>query len=144
MITTADMKAILATNLDDRRILAIQLFLTDLIERETYGDGIERYRIKNTTTDTYITSLADFIAAIDASQMSMALWRHNDAMGGDRTHPTAVTLGNFVVEFSPYSQEDAYYTAQFGSENKHILFLVNYLSDGDDLLPLKIFTVRLV
>ena len=144
MMTTIEMKAVIAANLDDNRILAIQLFLTDLIEREKFGGGVERYRIKNTLTDQYVTSLTEFKNQVDPGSIKMSMYQHTDRMAGDRTNPTVVVLQNFVVELTPHSKEDSYYTGSYGSGEKKIMFLVNYISDGDEVLPLKIFSVRLI
>ena len=74
----------------------------------------------------------------------MSMYQHTDRMAGDRTNPTVVVLQNFVVELTPHSKEDSYYTGSYGSGEKKIMFLVNYISDGDEVLPLKIFSVRLI
>ena len=102
-MTTTEMKAVIAANLDDNRILAIQLFLTDLIEREKFGGGVERYRIKNTLTDQYVTSLTEFKNQVDPDSIKMSMYQHTDRMAGDRTNPTVVVLPNFVVELTPHS-----------------------------------------
>ena len=144
MMTTTEMKAVLTANMSDVRILAIQLYLTDLIEREKHGDGMERYRIVNTNTGSRVTSLDDLVSQIDPTKLHMAHYAHTDRMAGDRTNPTVVILNNFSVELSEHAKEDTQYTSMYGSGNKRIMFLVNYISDGDEVLPLKIFSVRLV
>jgi hypothetical protein len=45
-------------------MLFAQLFLSELIERNIYGDGVLQYRVKNVVTDTYVTSLSSFISGI--------------------------------------------------------------------------------
>jgi len=144
MMTNADVKDIISQNLADPRIFSIQCFLTRLIERKTYGDGILQYRIKDKVTDTYISSLDDFIAKLDTNSLVPDYFYYSDKMSGDRIHPTAVNLSNFIVTLDEHSQEDAVYFGMFGREDKNILLLLNYLSDGDLVLPLKIFEIRLI
>lgn len=144
MMNTTQMKAVLTANMSDIRILSIQLYLTELIEREKHGDGMEQYRIVNTNTGDRVTSLTDLVNQIDPDKLHMAHYAHTDRMAGDRTNPTVVILNNFKVELSAHSKEDSMYTSIYGAGDKRIMFLVNYISDGDEVLPLKIFSVRLV
>lgn len=143
-MTNADVKDIISQNLTDPRIFSIQCFLARLIERKTHGDGILQYRIKDKVSNTYVSSLADFIAKLDTNSLVPDYFYYSEKMSGDRTHPTAVNLSNFVVTLDEHSQEDAIYFGMFGREDKNILLLLNYLSDGDSVLPLKIFEIRLI
>lgn len=144
MLSNADFKDIIAQNLTDPRIFSIQSFLTRLIERKTHGDGILQYRIKDKITNTFVTSLDDLITKLDAGSLACDYFYYSDKMAGDRTHPTAVNLSNFVVSLDEHSPEDAVYFGMFGREDKNVLLLLNYLSDGDSVLPLKIFEIRLI
>lgn len=144
MLTNAQFKDVIAQNLTDDRIFSIQAFITRLIERKVYGDGIERYRIKDKVTNTLVTSLDDFIAKLDANSMRPDYYYYADKMEGDRVHPTAINLSNFEVHLDEHSPEDGIYFSMFGKGSKNILILVNYLSDADPVLPLKIFEIRLL
>ena len=144
MLTKADFKDMIAQNLADPRIFAIQAFLARLIERKKFGDGIAQYRIKDKITNTDITSLEDFIAKLDADSLVPDYFYYSDKMQGDRTHPTAVNISNFIISLDEHSDEDALYFSMFGRDEKNILFLMNYLSDGDSVLPLKIYELRLI
>lgn len=149
MLTKSDFKGMIAQNLADPRLYAIQSFLVRLIERRTFGDGIEQYRITDKKTNAPVTSLDDFIAKLDADSLFADYFYYSDKMQGDRTHPTAVNLSNFVVNLDEHSQEDSLYYGMFGRDTKHnddknILILMNYLSDGDLDLPLKIYEIRLI
>lgn len=144
MLTTTELKTIITQNFDDIRITSIVLFIDRLLERGFHGGGINQYRIKNLTTDTYITNLTEFLTAIDPNQIDMDYFYFSDKMTGDRTHPIAVILKNFEVEISNLASEDDTYIRMFGSKSKRIMFLMNYLSDGDTVLPLKIIEIRLI
>lgn len=144
MLSSADFKDIITANLNDDRIFSIQAFLTRLIERKTFGDGIEQYRIKDKVTDSWVTSLEDFIAKLDANSLKPDYFYYSDKMTGDRVHPTAVNLSNFDIYLNEYSNEDSIYFSMFGKGMKHILLLINYVSDADPDLPLKIFEIRLI
>ena len=144
MLTNTQFKDIIVQNLNEDRIFAIQAFITRLVERKVFGDGIERYRIKDKITGTMVTSLDDFITKLDADSLRPDYFYYSDKMGGDRIHPTAVNLSNFEVHLDEHSFEDAVYFSMFGKGNKNILILINYLSDADTSLPLKIFEIRLI
>ena len=145
MMTNSQVKDVIVANLGDDRIFSIQAFLTRLIERKVHGDGIAQYRIKDTKTDTFVSSLDDFIAKLDANSLHPDYFYYSDKMEGDRTHPMAVNLANFEVQLNEHSDEDNIYTQMFGkSPVKNILLLINYLSDADSVLPLKIFEIKLL
>lgn len=143
MLNQAAVNAILAANFSDDRIYAIQSFITDLIERKKYGGGVNQYRIKNTNDGTYITDLAGFVSNIDPTKLEAKYNYLNDKLSGDRTHPFTVTIGNYIVELSDLTTEDEIYTEMFGNDKKVIKFFLNYLADGDTVLPIKIFQVKL-
>lgn len=144
MLTNADIKDIISQNLSDPRIFSIQAFLTRLVKRQTFGDGILQYRIKDKVTNTYVTDLADFITKIDPASLFPDYFYYSDKMQGDRVHPFAVNLSNFTVALDANSAEDSIYFEMFGREDKHILMLINYMNDGDTVLPLKLFEIRLI
>lgn len=144
MLTNAELKDIIEQNLGDLRIYAIQAFLTRLIERKTFSADIKQYRIKDKVTNTYVTDLADFIAKLDATSLVPDYFYYSDKMQGDRCHPIAINLSNLTVEFDKHSEEDALYFSMYGSGDKNILLLLNYLSDGDTILPLKCYEIRLI
>lgn len=144
MITKTDMKNIIVANLSDQRILAIQLFISALIKRTPVAyDGVEQYRIKKTSDGSDIATLSEFMSALDANWLTYEYYKSSDRLGGDRTHPVLVRIKNMHITLGD-NEYDAGYTSMFGSGVKEFGFLVNYLSDGDEVLPLKIFEVRLV
>lgn len=145
MLTNSQVKDVIVANLGDDRIFSIQAFLTRLIERKVFGDGIEQYRVKDKVTNSWVTNLDDFIAKLDANSLKPDYFYYSEKMGGDRVHPTAVNLTNFEVYFNEHSDEDNIYTQMFGkSSMKNILLLINYLSDADTTLPLKVFEIKLI
>ncbi len=146
MMTNSQVKDIIVQNLGDDRIFSIQAFLTRLIDRQVHGDGIEQYRIKDKVSGNWVKDLNDFIAKIDADSLHPDYFYYSDKMVGDRTHPMAVNLANFEVQLNEHSNEDSIYTQMFGGKGgiKNILLLINYLSDVDPDLPLKIIEIRLL
>lgn len=144
MLTNADLKTILTENFADVRCTSILLFIRDLLERKKHGGGIEQYRVTNTKTGQVVTSVDDFIAGLDTDSLNMAYYRFAEKMGGDRIHPFCVIPENFEVTFNTNSDEDSNYTVSYGFKASKIMFLINYLSDADPGLPLKVFEIRLV
>lgn len=144
MLTNAEMRDIVVQNLYDIRIFSIQAFLTRLIKRKIHGNGIEEYRIYDKVTNTNVTSLNDFITKISAKSLHADYFYYSGSMSGDCIHPFAICLSNFTITIDRNSDEDSIYFNMFGSEIKNILLLLNYLSDGDTIIPLKIYEIRLI
>lgn len=146
LLTNSDVKAVLTSNFADQRMAAISFYINRLLSRVNYGGGIEQYRIKNTVTNTYITSFSDFITAISEDHLVADYVYATEAHSVDKTHPFQVTLTNLKVELTKFSNEDNYYTNMYGNkpEGYMLVLTVNYLSDADDVLPLKIINVKLV
>ena len=143
MLTNAIAKTTLIDNLNDIRISAITLFLERLIERKVHGGGINQYRIKNKLTDTYITSLADFILAIDETELTYDFNYSGDKAEADRLRSLIIIPNNFIIELDSHTDEDDLYFSRYGKSVNRIMFLLNYMNDGDTVLPLKVFDIRL-
>lgn len=143
MITNSEIKSIIINNFNDIRISSIHFFIDFLIKRNNHGGNISQYRIKNILTDNYVTSLADFVSAINDRYIIADYYHGSEKMGGDRTHPFLVILTNFKVELNTNCEEDSKYITSFGKQANSIMFLINYIADGDSVLPLKIFEVKL-
>ena len=143
-MTPANLVSAIQANLTDDRMYGVQLFIEKLLKRTIYGDGIEQYRVKDKVTNTMVTNLADFIAKLDANSLRPDYYYYSDKMEGDRVHPTAVNLSNFEVTLDEHAPEDSIYFSMFGKGSKNILILMNYLSDADPVLPMKIFEIRLL
>jgi hypothetical protein len=144
MMTNADIATLLVNNLNDVRQFSVQSFLSRLIARTTYNPPVAQYRITNTTTGAVVTTLADFILAIDALHLEAGFNYRSKAIDSDKTHPFVVVLNNFSVELTQYCADDDIYYTLFGVGTKKIVFTVNYLADGDAVLPLKITSIKLV
>lgn len=144
MLTPAGIKTIIENNFNDDRVFAIQSFVANLIERKVFSDGINRYRIKDTNDNTYVTSLDDFITKIDVTKLKIGYHFASEKMTGDRIHPFFVTINNLEVQPNDYATEDIEYFNMFGGNKKKIMFLLNYISDYDTILPIKIFEVKLI
>lgn len=144
MLNSTQIKDIVLLNLEDIRMTAIAYFINNLISRKKHGGGINQYRLKNNNTGEYITSLAEFKAALDPSSLYIDYFFYNVKNGGETTHPLSVVINNIDVELDTNSEEDGIYNMYFSSKANRIMFLLNYLSDTDDILPLKIFEVRII
>lgn len=141
-ITSQQVKDILVQNFADIRITSITLFLEKLIERKSFSEGIEQYRITDSVTNSKVTSLTDFIAKLDPGTLNTDYFYDIAVQGNGHVHPLAVVPTNFKVELTEHSEEDVLFTRRYGKVSR-ICFIVNYLSDGDTELPMKILDVRL-
>ena len=143
MLTNTELKTVIVKNLNDPRLYSLQRFLTDLIKRKTQDGGIPQYRITNTVTNQPVTSLTDLIDSIYPASLKPEVVKNADALGGDRLHPFRVILDNLKVTVNRYTTEDQDYFVS-GKEDLKIALYINYLSDADPDLPLKVFSFRLI
>lgn len=143
MQTPAQITTLLKANLNDVRMHSTCLFLKDLIERKNPEPGVNRYRIKNIATSTFIESVDAFIAAIDSSFIMQSYPYAGERLSGDRVTGFEITPMNLVVEFHKDSGEDDRYHSgpvYLGL----VTFYMAYMNDMDNTVPLKISSVRLV
>jgi len=143
MITKSQVRQIITTNLNDIRMSSIQLFIDQFISRKVHGDGIEQYRIKDTLTDTYITSLNEFISKLDENHISYGYSMNSSIQSGEIITPMYILLNQYLVTLDENSDEDDVYVSRFGF-SKTIALHATYMNDGDMSVPLKIYSVKLV
>lgn len=145
MITNARIKQLLELNLRDERMTASALFIQTLIERKNHGGGIERYRIKNTVTGQWVTSVEEFITQLDANEIKLSYPFEGEKLQGDRVTGFLVDLTNFEVQWNHHSISDRPHLTFFdiGSQ-KYFQFYLIYMNDGDEVIPLKISYTKLV
>ena len=146
MLTKDQMKQIIVDNFNDLRITSIQCYVQSLLERKsvTVNDSITKYRMKNIATGNDITSIDEFLAAITPDSITFGYHLYSEGMSGDRVHPLHVGLNNISVTLDPYSPDDTLWSEMVGRMvDGRISFYMNYLTDMDPVLPLKIFEVRI-
>jgi len=135
MLTKTQLATMISTNLTDDRMFSIQLYLDTL--------AVTRPRVVNNVTATSIPNLAGIIAAIDPLHMTIA-YNFNGLPGASQTVQSfIVNLTNLEVNLTNSDLDDPY-TNKVGVGKKIIQLVMGYLSDGDTVLPLKIFKVNLV
>lgn len=146
-MTPANLVTAVQANLADDRMYGIQLFIEKLLKRTTYGDGIEQYRMTNLTTAAKITSMADFVAAITTAGTKANFPYTGEGMQPDRVVGFEVNLTNIEVEFHPLARDDQFFSQMYDfSVKKKFQFMLHmgYMNDGDEVVPLKVYYIRLV
>ena len=142
MLTNEALVSLIQTNLNDDRMLSIQMYFTRLISRNVFGSGVSQYRVKNTVTGNYVTSLVELIYSIDPAYVKPDYYYYaSQATVGDVVHPAIVILTNFIVEFNIYSDDDDVYTSNFGHGNRRIGLILSYMNESE---PLKISNVKII
>ena len=144
VIDIPTMQQILYKNFQDVRISAIQLYIQRLLRRNKISTGINEFRIKNLVTGQYVTSMNEFETLVSTQSLTMSYHFNSDRMSGDHTHPVLVVLDTLQVELNPNSNEDEIFINTYGRLVNRIAFSLNYMSDSDLDLPVKIFEVKLV
>ena len=144
VIDIPTMQQILYKNFQDVRISAIQLYIQRLLRRNRVSAGVNEYRVKNIITGEYVTSMNEFETLMSTQDLTMSYHFNSDRMSGDSTHPVLVVLDTLQVELNPNSNEDEIFINTYGRLVNRIAFSLNYMSDSDLDLPVKIFEVKLV
>ena len=149
MLTKAQVATIIKNNLQDIRLFATHLYINNVIERPTYGNGIERYRIKDTVTDTFVTDYTGFVNSVNGDNIRVEYPYNGERLSGDRCTGFLVTTTNLKAVFTNKARSDDYFSnflnySEGGSKGHNFQFYVAYMNDGDEVLPLKISWVKIV
>jgi len=135
MMTNVQLLTYIQSNLTDDRLYGIQLYLDRLVTT--------RQRVNNSITNTPITLLADLQTALTTTNMDVRYNYESNSSANKVVPSFYVTFTNVVVNLDHYVEDDVY-TMKYGIGNKLLQFEMSYLSDGDTVLPIKIFKVNLV
>lgn len=146
MWSNADAIANLATNLNDNRHYGIYLFIMDLIERKSPEPGVNRYRLFNTKTNSFITSYSGFINALSVNDTDASFPYTSGKVETDRVVGYLLTLKNIQVIFDRRSGDDIDYffrttQCELREPYYHLRFGLSYVNEGE---PVKINDVRIV
>lgn len=145
MITSTRLKELLTLNLNDERMTSSVLFIKNLIAREIHGSGIEQYRIKNLVTGEWVASIEEFIAGLDETQLEMRYPYEGERLQTDRVTGFLVNLNHYEVVWGPTGLSDRPFSGRFDFDSQvRFQFMLIYMNDGDETLPLKISYVKLV
>lgn len=138
---------LIVANLDSNFCFPAIAFLDSLIERQKYDANIPRYRIKDSVTNTRVTSVADFEDKLTIADIKYS-YDYNAKFEPDKMGPLLLYPTNFTVELIEGCEEDSLYFSKFGSGSNldgkmQLIFVLNYLNDADNSLPLKLIAIRL-
>ena len=139
----------LKANLDDPRMLSAALLIQDLLERQAPEVGVPQWRMTNTATQMPIKSVAEFIAAVDATQLQSSYPYQGERFNGDRVSGYELTPLNIALRFHLNSEEDKQFALKYSFFSEcdvvyRFCFYMAYMNDSDAALPLKISSVRIV
>ena len=121
----------------------IYLFLSELIERSKYTQLGGLYRVINTITNTAVVSVEDFLNSLSPSSV-VARFNFNEGYDSSRPHSLYVTVSNLIVKLDSTNSEDQIWLEKYGSSAKYVRFYMNYLTDLDPNIPLKVCDIKLV
>lgn len=145
MISKERVKELLQLNLRDERITSAALFISNIVQRKTYGSGVEQYRIKNTLTGQWVTSLDEFINSISQDDVFLSYPYEGERLAGDKVTGFLATIDHFEVIWNPESKSDKDFASFFDLKTQKLFqFLMVYMNDGDTTLPVKATYVKLV
>lgn len=149
MQTPEQVKNALVANLNDLRMHGICLFINDLIARQTPEPTVAAYRIYNKATSAFIENITQFKTAIVAEHLKQIAPFSGERLSNDRVMGYGVIPTNLELRFNIHSKEDTRfsdhqnYFASYGA-TYNFQFLMCYMNDGDETVPVKVSSVRLV
>lgn len=149
MQTTEQIKTALVANLNDLRMHGICLYINDLITRQTPESTVPAYRIYNKANNSFIENITQFKTAIVASQLKQIAPFLGERLSNDRVMGFNVVPTNLELVFSIHSKEDVRFSDQqnyfsdYGAVYNFQFFMC-YMNDGDEIVPVKVSSVRLV
>lgn len=148
MLSNSQIVTIIQNNLNHDALYPIQLFLTKLIERQNYGNGINQYRIYDNVTNSYIVDLNDFISKLVTTEIEPYIDFNFNLRNEDYGQTVNIKLKNFVVELNNYSYDDNDFLMTFGSRenlSKKIIFVMRNIDPTfTSSLPLVILSIKLI
>lgn len=144
MLTNAQLKQLIIDNLNSPYSFPVTFLLHQIITRTPAitTDLNLNYRVKaaSGSTATNITSVSDFINALDENKFTLSLStsQYNDNIIGIR-----ILLNNIFCYLSEDLPSDSSLTNNFGVGQFNIAVHMAYMRDADSTLPLKISNITL-
>jgi len=144
MLTNAQLKQLIIDNLNSAFSFPVTFLLHQLITRTPpiTSDLNLNYRVKSVSgsTTTNITSINDFINALDENQFALSLSTstYNDNIIGIR-----ILLKNIYCYLYEDLPSDSSLTNTFGVGKFNIAIHMAYMRDADTVFPLKISNITL-
>jgi hypothetical protein len=144
MLTNAQLKQLIINNLNSPYSFPVTFLLSQIITRTPpiTTDLNLNYRVKavSGSTTTNITSINDFIAALDENQFTLSISKsqYNSNIIGIR-----ILLKNIYCYLSEDLPSDSSLTNTFGVGQFNIAVHMAYMRDNDSALPLKISNITL-
>ncbi len=142
MLTNAQLKQLIIDNLNSPFCFPVTLLLTKMIKRDNASLGSSYLnRIKDTNSNTEVTSLADFISKIDDTKFDLTVSTSNYS---NNNIGVSITMKNFQITLNEQFKEDSGLSSLFGIGTHYIRFNLAYARDLDTALPLKITNIVLI
>ncbi len=121
----------------------IYLFLNELIKRNNYTQASGLYRVMNSTTNNAIASVEEFLDALSPTSV-VARFNFNASFDASIPRSLHVTASNLIVKLDSTNSDDQIWLEKYGSKATYVRFYMNYLTDLDSAIPLKVCDIRLV
>jgi len=121
----------------------IYLFLNELIKRNSYTQSSTLYRITNNVTNNPVVSVEDFLDSL-SSTSAIARFNFNASFDASIPRSLHVTASNLIVKLDSTNSDDQIWLEKYGSKATYVRFYMNYLTDLDSAIPLKVCDIRLV
>lgn len=135
MLTNEQLIQLVIDNLNSPKLYAIQNLLIQTLVREVHPAETDVHRVKKNNISMH--SLNDVIAALPGSNITVITSFNHVVTAQESTIPFIVRFDDILVTLKDIA-EDSLLTSKYGLGVKRLGFLMNYLNDTDDVLPLKI------
>lgn len=145
MTLKADLAAAAVTALQDIRCAAARLCIEDVLKRRKFSASIPEYRVYVRGTQTPITSFDQFLTHITETNITMT---YDLGFVGnnyeDKCKPVTILINNLEARFMTGIDEDNYFTTRYGVGASIFTITLNYVSDNDTLVPLKVIESSII
>lgn len=149
----AELVDLIKANMEDIRMLAVRLSLEELLVRKKEVGQVRLSRLYKTGTTVEeggeapepIGGIEEFLANLSEDGIEVRPYAVRGSNAGGNVTSLQVTVTNMELHFIPWVDSDSEISNRMGNAyaDSHVCFVMGYMNDGDETLPLKTTSVFL-
>lgn len=145
MSLKTELATLLKASLQDVRCAAPRFFIEECFKRTVFGGGIPEHRLTETVTELPVTDMTELMSHITEDNIKVRVYNGNKSNNfKDKCKPISLTLENVVVNLNKNCEEDSFCSQYNPSTTLKFCFIMGYVGDNDQNLPLKLIDCFLV
>lgn len=149
----AELIDLIKANLNDTRMLGVRLSLEELLVRDRAVGEVRLSRLYETgarieeggVVSDPIGGIDEFLTNLSEDGIKVSPYRVRGSNASGNVTSIQVTVTNMELHFIPWVDSDNEISNRMGNAyaDSHICFVMGYMNDADETLPLKITSVFL-